>query len=298
MSAPIFTHQALGTTWWIEIFDDLPQETRTTVYNDCALFLTEFEHRYSRFRPDSLISILNRERSITHPPAELITLLTCGLDLHRRSNGMFNILVGDTLLARGYDADYSFAVTTPPSYIPEPAEAISITKETISLSTGSIDVGGFGKGYAIDLLATRLKQKFTLSGFLINGGGDMFGTTNNGQPITIYLEHPTTADTYLATTTLHNQGFAASSPHKRSWQYKGVAYTHIVDTVDTLNTREKPDAVFIKAASATDADAFATIGLIATDADMNTFATNEKIGLATFNLSTSTLSNNQAFTSH
>jgi len=90
--------------------------------------------------------------------------------------------------ARGYDSSYSLSphvdLATLP--LPDPRSAITITDDAITLTAGALDIGGFGKGYLIDLLAQDLKAH-DLHHFLINGGGDIYVTSNQGQPSPLCL---------------------------------------------------------------------------------------------------------------
>jgi thiamine biosynthesis lipoprotein len=176
-----------------------------------------------------------------------------------------------------------------------PHEALFITTDRITLKHGLVDVGGFGKGYALDAVVHLLKEKHHLVYFLVNGGGDMYGTSNHKEPIEIYLEHPTVAATYLSTTTLLNQGFAASSPHKRTWQHAGITYSHIIDTTSGVIV-SRPDATFIKATTACTADIFATVALIVTLKTMQELSVREQLGVASFSLIDNTFTHNPAFT--
>lgn len=285
MSLP-FTIDALGTRWWIEIFDDISDVKRAAIVNGGALLLSEFEQRYSRFRPDSLISQLNLTGVLINPPSEFINLLTYGITLFDRTQGKFNVMIGEKLSAHGYDSTYSFVGKAFKTPLPSPHNSLTITPEQITLHTGQVDIGGFGKGYVIDLLAEYLQNQHQLSYFLINGGGDMFATSENDQPIIIYLEHPTEPNTYIETTTIRNQGFAASSPHKRTWKTDGKVYSHIITESDSLLIA---DATFIKAPTARDADAFATVALIIPPDQFEAIASTERLGVATFTLAENTL---------
>ncbi len=296
MSHVLPTISALGTSWWIEIFDELPTERYTVIHDDCVAFLRRFETRYSRFKPDSLLSQLNTTGRFTNPDAEFQDMLTFGMAQYARTDGVFNIMVGEALVKTGYDAAYSFTATGTPAPIPNPNEVITVTPYEITLTVGTIDFGGFGKGYAIDHLVELLRTKHGIQYFLINGGGDMYATSDYDTPITIYLEHPTELNSYLEATTLQNQGFAASSPHKRSWKYAGKTYSHIVRTnpgVAALTT--PPDATFIKAQNTCDADIFATVALLITPTHLDKFADQEQLGVACFTAAENILTSNPAF---
>ena len=294
MSITLPTIDALGTTWWIEVFEELDDKRCAVIYTDIRAFLSTFEARYSRFKADSSIGILNRTGTIPHPDAELRELLTFGISQYERTDGIFNLMVGSALVESGYDATYSFTASDTRTAIPTPEEALAVSDQAIVLTRGQVDFGGFGKGWAIDVIARLLREKHHLSYFLINGGGDMFATSDNDTPITIYLEHPTETNSYLAETTLHTQGFAASSPHKRAWTHAGKTYTHIIDTIGVPRA-DRPDATFVKAATACTADIFATVALLATPVQLEKFAADEELGLARFFIETGTLEQNAAF---
>lgn len=280
----VFEFTALGTHWWITIFDQLDATTHAAVKDGCVRFVTTYENRYSRFKPDSLVSLLNKNRVLPEPDPDFCALLTYGKKLYERTNDSFNILTGHILEARGYDATYSFQEKPDETTLAgNPATDLRISDTAIELLHGNIDIGGFGKGYLIDLLADQLQANYSITHFLINGGGDMYGTTNAEQPIKILLEHPTVAQTSIGKTTVYHQGFAASSPHKRRWRdKKGTEHTHIIG--DTVT-----DATFIKATNAADADAFATTALLVNQTDLEQLIATEPVCVARFNATNNTL---------
>lgn len=275
-------HAALGTAWWVEA-------NLTTTHDHTALatalraHLTQFEERYSRFRTDSLISRLNNERSLTAPDTAFQALLTFGQSLFTRTNGTFNFLLGDVLTARGYGARRDSAMTEAVlsgAAVPNPATDLIITPEHVVITNGSVDLGGFGKGYVIDELAEILRIH-GVTEFLINGGGDLYATDNAGEPFTIYLEHPTKANTYLGSITLHHQGFAASSPFKRVWKQGDTEHNHIVGATDY--------ATFLTAPTAALADAFATAALLLPEAAITQLAQAEQCSFACYKPATNDL---------
>lgn len=283
-----FTFEAIGTHWWIEIFDDISDEELEVTKGRLELLSSTFNAEYSRFCDDSYIGILNRERQLEKPTEECRALLAHGKQLYLRSNGSFNLLVGHILEARGYDAKYSFeakdagGADAPPAC--NPLTDLIISENEITLTCGNVDLGGYGKGWLIDKLASDLKAH-GIEHFLINGGGDMYATSDRGsEAITIYLEHPTEAGRYLMEILLLNQGFAASSPFKRQWKSSNKTYDHVVTLGDTPQV-----ATFVKAATATDADAFATVAMLWPEASLPALAATENLAIARFDPSTSQL---------
>jgi thiamine biosynthesis lipoprotein len=255
------TITGLGTTWWVEIFDEISTEQSQVIHDDVRLFIAEFDAKYSRFTPDSYISTLNAAHKLPQPEPEVIKILEYGLKLYHDTNGVFNFLIGEQLASHGYDPLYSFSPKDESFEIPDPTDVLLLSDMQVILSVGHIDIGGYGKGYLIDLIAGKLTDEYGLKEFLINGGGDMYATAENGKPVTIYLEHPTSPNTYIAETTLFYEGFAASSTHKRRWEHAGKTYTHIIDS-KTGESSQNSVAVFVKAPTAKAADGWSTTLLL------------------------------------
>lgn len=264
-------HEALGTVWWVEA--DVSKELGSKLAGLIASHLGNFEGRYSRFKVDSLVSQLNGARELTDPDPDLLAIMSYGQSLYKRTGGHFNFLVGDILTARGYGqgrADTDAADTI----LPNPLVDLTISPEIITLRRGSVDLGGFGKGYVIDELAEILASH-SVQHFLINGGGDLYGTTEmDGSPIKVHLEHPTKEGLFIGATNLSYRGFAASSPYKRIWKKNGHEHNHIVGTT-TATT-------FVLSSRASDADAFATACLLATEEEIVTYYSRESLGIARF----------------
>lgn len=269
------TISALGTQWWIEVFDDIGTERRDGITDSITTLLSSIENRFSRFRDDTLVGTLNRERTVVTTDPDLKILIGHGRDMYRKTKGAFNILVGDALIARGYDSNYSLVAMERAVEIGNPLIDIDYLDDTWRLSVGLLDLGGIGKGWAIDQIAELLRNEGIVE-FLINGGGDMYGTSEHGAPITIYLEHPTEKDVYLGTTTIENQGFAASSPHKRRWKTSKGETSHIIGEVPDI------DASFVIASDAVTADMLATTALLLPQTDFAELALVEGVQHALF----------------
>lgn len=254
------TIEALGTKWCIELFEtdvdvsDIQAATET--------FLGEFEARYSRFRADSWLSQLNVKRVFKNPDPEFLILLTQAVAFYKQTEGIFNIAIGEKMVDSGYDSSYSLEVKKTSTVVPSLTDVLSISGSTITLTSGSLDLGGIGKGFVIDALAQLYKKKFNLQYFLINGGGDMYATSDHGQPISITLAHPTDRALGIGTVDLLHQGFAASSPHVRAWPDRVTGKVH-----NHLHTNTKISS-YVVAQNACTADVWATTCAICPESDI------------------------------
>ncbi len=239
--------EKLGTIWWFEFFDLLPV-SRSEVQVSIVAYMEQFEEQYSRFRPDSVVSTLNREGKVEEPTAEFLDILQHGIDAYRATDGVFNMTVGGVLESKGYGRAF---VGVP--VVTNPATALTITETQVLVQQGvHIDIGGFGKGYLIDLLYIFLRERFGLEQVLINGGGDMYVSGDASKvPIRIGLQHPT-EQRLVGSLDLLQQGFAASSPYLRRWKsISGTEEQHLVGT-------DTPHAVYVVAPTACLADVWST----------------------------------------
>lgn len=256
--------QGIGTYWWVEIFDEDfdPMRIDTFVKDTMATF----EANYSRFKEDSLLSQLNTNRVLEKPSGEMLELLFTGVCFYTESKGVFNFAMGKTLSDRGYDAKYSFTSKQQENTSPAPdlKQVLSIDTQKIELLDPDvhIDFGGFGKGFLIDKLAKGLHKELGLKYFLINGGGDMYVTSERGEPFELYLEHPTHEGEYLHKIYLEDKAFCSSSPYKRRWKDRatGEIKTHILNPDDI--DAQISTAAFTVAKTAAEADAYATVATI------------------------------------
>tara|TARA_B100000745_G_scaffold199280_1_gene131434 strand:- start:1856 stop:2734 length:879 start_codon:yes stop_codon:yes gene_type:complete len=246
--------KALGTVWHIELFEAC--DDQAALRKGIVEWLEEFESRYSRFRPDSWLSRLNQDGVFHNPNQQFVDLLNQALDYYYATGGVFNVAVGERLTKSGYDADYTFTATDELPTVPTLSEVLDISAAKISLQSGSLDLGGIGKGYAIDKLAAYLQQEHGLSFFLINGGGDIYATSDRNKPITITLAHPDDRSLAIGTAGLKHAGFAASSPRLRAWPDRntGESYNHLLTKHNV--------ASYVVAPTATEADVWATVSCL------------------------------------
>lgn len=241
----------LGTVWWFEFFD--VSETQAALFFPRLVAeMDRFESVYSRFISTSLVSTLNDTGRLDAPSEEMLTLLRIGENAYRDTGGVFNMAVGGYLESIGYDADYSFRSQSQIVPIPRLGDVLLIQERSVILKEGArLDFGGFGKGFLIDRLAMLMQYEGWSRHFLINGGGDMYMTSDNGEPITISLAHPLDQSS-IGSLALHDCGFAASSPYVRRWKDReGNEQHHLVGSHDA-------HAVYIVAPSALTADIWAT----------------------------------------
>lgn len=251
-----FELQAIGSHWKIKVFG-LGSDTGKH-FTEIAERMTTFESQFSRFKEASYVGQLNKNYSVTEFPQELYEMLTYEMKVSQLTDGAFSPFIGAKLNHLGYDAKYSFE--TQQSGEQAKPEFVELSPTSIKIPEhSSIDLGGIGKGWLIDKIADYLKSN-NVESFIINGGGDIFATTQpDGSAFTCILEHPLDTTLAIGEIEVKNAAVACSAPNRRTWTDKktGIKAHHLV----SMKTGESIDdlaAVFTYAPTATEADTAST----------------------------------------
>lgn len=209
-----FSFSGIGTKWSIVLDGEIFTED---VRENILEYVKTFEKRFSRFLPDSEVNAFRDvgpgEYQISK---EFATLLAKADSLRVLTDGVYDPAVAGLLERAGYDAKYSMRPTTEAEKFVLPKWSIS---DDILILDGptAFDLGGIGKGYCIDKVAGILKD-FGYKYFIVDGGGDMYGTTKQGGlPWNIAIEYPGKPDMAAGTIDLEDQGLAVSDSFRRRW---------------------------------------------------------------------------------
>ncbi len=131
----------------------------------------EEEARFSRFRPESLLSRLNAGEAVTDERfAEVCAL---ALRAHALTDGLYNPMVLPALQEAGYDESFEQVSGGAPrrQVVPSPMAALEIGAGRVRLLEGALDLGGLVKGLTVDLVADELEAAGLAA--LVNAGGDV-----------------------------------------------------------------------------------------------------------------------------
>ncbi len=235
----LLSFTGIGTDWWIEIFDHISDTELADLKVQILAYVEQFNQLYSRFLPDSLITRLNEQGYLETPPADLVRFLKLAEQAGASTDWEFNVCVGGVMENLGYDANYSFqrSAAMLPTLIASGFQ--ELTARRLQLLTGAkVDLGSFGKGWLIDELSDLLRQG-GYSYFTINGGGDIYGTSDNGEQVNFLLENPLNIKEAVGEIGLCNAALACSAGNRRAWRdsVSGAQVNHIVKaTTGEVNT--------------------------------------------------------------
>lgn len=221
-----FSWRALGTEWSV-----LVDTSRFVGAHEDKVkeWLALFEQRFSRFLPHSEVNAFRTATRGTYAISpELFLLLKRASELRSLTNGRYDPVAGELLERAGYGKG-NFSSLSPQDF---KLTHWSLEADRLVLDGPvAFDLGGIGKGYAIDEVGKRL-QELGYAHFLVEGGGDMFGTSKaDDSPWQIALEYPGKPELAAGTVGLLQRGLAVSDRFRR--KFNGD-WHHIVN----LRTKE------------------------------------------------------------
>lgn len=207
---------AIGTRWEIATDDPLDAAHRERVTSA----IDAFDRAWSRFRADSLVVSLAQGGSAP-APADAAAMLDLYVDLSAATGGAVDPLVGDSLSALGYDAEYSL-VAGRPIASPGWEGTLSWTGGMLALTRpATIDVGALGKGRLVDLVLAELAD--VAGDAVVDASGDL---RVRGSSTRIALEHPFDRTRAIGVATIADRALCASATNRRAW---GDGLHHVID---------------------------------------------------------------------
>ena len=200
-------------------------------------WLAAFEAKFSRFRPDSVVSRINAAagREWLRVDAETEHLLDLAADLHRLTDGILDATMLPLLkvwdwktvhlkLPEKADIDAALALTGFRKLQRKPGQVF------LPQPGMGLDFGGFGKEFAVDQLV-RIAREHGIQDALIDLGRDLYGMGGNGRhPFWhVGLEDARKSGAFWGGLAVSDFGVAVSGDALRRFEYNGVRYGHILD---------------------------------------------------------------------
>ena len=270
---------AMACHWAVVMNPGPPRQVMTA--SDALDMVHSLEDQLTVYRDESEVMRINREAGngpVTVEP-NLFNLLRQCREWAKQTCGAFDPTAGPLIrLWRDRRADGRIPTA---EEIAETLTRVGIDRvefdphgQTIRFPTAgfAFDLGGVGKGYALDRAADHLRRE-DVADFLIHGGhsslyarGDHAG--QGGWPIG--LRNPLFTEERYATLLLQDQGMSTSGSNIQFFRHQGRRYGHLLDPRTGWPAhspdaeREAPDpegsllSVTVLAETAAQADAFST----------------------------------------
>lgn len=168
---------------------------------------------------------------------ELAGIVTDATRLSRQSGGLFNPAIGHLIQTWGFQGDEFKPVR------PDPAEirkwvAANPQMTDIVIGNGQarsrnpavrLDLGGYAKGWSLDLAANYLRQQH-VKGALINIGGNIIAIGRHGdRPWRVGIQHPRQPGPVASVELPDGWAIGTSGDYQRYFELDGKRYCHVLD---------------------------------------------------------------------
>lgn len=249
-----FEHEAMRTVFSFRL-REIDRQTAEYIAREAAERLDELERKLSRFIEGSDIWRINALRAGEHfhPSEETHRCLLAALDGYGKTGGVFDVTIGKSIAARK-ERTGGFSPETGRLAI-FPDRPLVICEEPGRI----IDLGGIGKGFALDELARIATAWEVPSALLAAGASSLLAIGNDAWPVEI-----SGASGKLALA-LQNESLSCSGT--------GIQGNHIVHPADD-GPPEYPRAWAIAEAAAT-AEIWSTAAMMLPAPDIAQLAADE-----------------------
>lgn len=225
----------MGTRIVVELWAD------DRVRGDAAIAAVLAEMRridtaMSTYKPDSEVSIVNAQaaqHAVKITP-ELFDLLATAREYSRITQGAFDI----TYASVGYLYDFREHVHPDAKQIAQALPGINYehvrldaAARTVRFSQAGvrIDLGGIGKGHAVDRGIAILQARGFKHALVTAGGDSRIVGDRFGKPWIVGIRHPDRKDEVIAKIPLEDAALSTSGDYERYFDADGVRYHHIID---------------------------------------------------------------------
>lgn len=233
---------------------------------DALSWVGEFEAKFSRYRPDSVVSQINTAAGTSWVEIDDETrhMLDLAESLHRRTRGILD----PTLLPLQLLWDWRKVRERLPEKN-EVTEALALTGWSkverrpsavrLSMRGMGLDFGGFGKEYAVDYIA-RMAAERGISDALVDFGRDIYAMGGNGKhPFWhVGIEDGNKPGQCWGGLAVTSRAVSASGDYARFFNSGGKRYGHILDPRTGWPVANGTRAVTVVAGSCIEAGAYST----------------------------------------
>lgn len=249
--------------------------------------ILELENRYTRFKPTSITSKINRSAGsgeAVEVDEETARLLDYAAILFEQSDGLFDITSGVLRQAWNFKSNRLPDQKQLEKILPVIGWRNVIWQSPriqLPIPKMEIDFGGYVKEYGADVAATLCLELGIRHG-LVNLGGDVriIGPHPDGAPWKVGIQHPRHPATPIATIDMAHGAIATSGDYERFMVVDGVRYCHLLDPTSGQCIQPGYASVSVIADHCLVAGSFSTIAMLKSSNKSSDKSTDNKNWLA------------------
>lgn len=226
-------HYLMGAI--VQIEASSPDFAQTTQAVDASFAeMKRVEKKLSKFLSESEVSLLNREAA--HRPVEvseeLFDILLKVQEYYQLTLGLFDPTLG--ALTKLWEEAERAGQLPSQAMITQLQKNVGFEKVVLNQAARSVffttseiqlDLGGVGKGYAVDC-AVRVLKSFGIDRAMIHVGSTIYSLGFESQSFAI--QTPGSKDHYFDSVELLNEALSTSGQEERFFEIKGKKYGHLL----------------------------------------------------------------------
>ena len=230
---------AMGTAFTIYLYAG-SDEQADALFGAAFEEIDRLDRTLSNYKPDSELSRINRlagRETVTTDP-EIFSLLQTCLDYSKRSGGTFDITVGPLMRAWGF---FRGQGTYPAPWQLDRARG-KVGWQKVQLDAGArtihfavagmeLDLGGIGKGYAVDRVIRKLRTAGVKAAMVNAGSSTIYalGAPPEEKGWLVRVPKPGDRSQTISTVLLRDESLSTSGSYEKFFQLNGRTYCHIMD---------------------------------------------------------------------
>lgn len=254
------TRTQLGTAVDITVVHEDAAEARRMIEAAFAEF-ERLENVFSRYRPGTAVSRLNRDGVVADAPPELVEVMTHALEYARLTGGAFDVTVAPVLnlyvsrFARGDAPPADEEVAAARARVGW--QAVRVEGSTIALDRAgmAVTMDGIAKGFVVDRAVAVLMREGA-GRVIVEAGGDMGAAGAEDDPWQVAIQDPHDPSGTLGVLQLRGEALASSGDYMQHFTPDRRLH-HIIDP-RTGRSPEQSSGTTVRAGTAMDADALST----------------------------------------
>lgn len=244
---PLYHNQSylFGTLVDISIYGETDERARQLADHIQQDF-QHLHHRLHAWKPISAgkpseLQQLNTAFSQANQPVEispdLVAMIADATQLSEKYHGLFNPAIGHLISTWGFQRDEFSAVNIDEATIKnlihaQPRMTDIVIKNNTAYSknpTVKLDLGGYAKGYALDMAANYLRKQ-GVKHALINIGGNVIALGKHGENAwRVGIQHPRLPNAIATIDLADGWAVGTSGDYQRFFMLNGQRYCHIID---------------------------------------------------------------------
>ena len=264
-------HYVMGTVFEIEAYGQDAERTAAAV-GEAFAAIRRADELLSDYRDDSELSRLNRDgaKGLVPLSADLFAVLQKSVEYSRFTGGAFDITVGPAVDA--------WRRASKEGHMPVGAERsrwLSLVGHSLLRLDESqraarfarpgmrVDLGGIGKGWAVDRAAEILRRRGIERALISAGTSSIYalGAPPGQAAWKVAIRHPQREDDHLAVVLLRDESLSTSASYEQTHDVAGKMYSHILDPRTGWPVEAMWSSTVI-AREATESDALSTAAFV------------------------------------